>query len=130
MDDVNVSKLLELQEKIEELGDNIAVVRGCILRHKQILSSNSEALSSLRKNKDVKKFYFLNGAMFVRKNRDKIISILEDNQKALMVEISEMEDKLMGYVRDLEITERGNSDRLLGYDLKPLSKHDLSLIGR
>lgn len=108
----SVSRMIDRHAKIEQLNEDIFITDKLLFRHRQLIRTNTMILSSLNKDKHEKWLYVLNGNMFIKRDKDQTISIIEENQKAMLSEVSELEEKLKENVRELETIEKGNVDQL------------------
>lgn len=123
-----VSELVNNQAKIEELAENIFVLKGYMLKHEQMISANSKALTALKRNNAQNNVYMMWGDLFLRKSKASAVESINRMQSDCIKEVDEFEEKMRQHATELELLEKGNIDHLKGHNLLPLTKDDLSYI--
>ncbi|XP_014253053.1 p53 and DNA damage-regulated protein 1 [Cimex lectularius] len=112
---------------IESLAEEILRDKAEVVSIDKKRNSNREGIRQLMKSNE-KKTWMTLGPILVKMPSDKVRNMLEKDQKVLDIEINKVRSDLkvkVNKLRDLEY-----NDPLKGFDLKPLSRQEMSAVGQ
>eukprot|EP00128_Syssomonas_multiformis_P004626 Colp12_sorted_trinity150504_noHs@19220 len=111
--------------KLEILGEDILVEKQQIVDFDRKRNTNREALGSFRRKEHTdKKAWTWIGSMFIKLPSDATIKLLEEDQKRLDSEISQLRDSVKRKSEEL-MRLQGDEQRMQGFSLKALSEQEV-----
>ncbi|KAI9105471.1 hypothetical protein DFS34DRAFT_644282 [Phlyctochytrium arcticum] len=120
------------QAELERLAEDVLTERQLIVDLDRRRNENRMALRALTHGnmKSEKKADFFAGGLFMKLPKDDAAALLQKDQKAIDAEIERLRDSIKSRTRELELKEKGNLDRMKGYQLKGIKKNEMNTIAR
>ncbi|CAG8460156.1 3018_t:CDS:2 [Paraglomus occultum] len=123
--------ILPVLEERERIADEILTDKLAIVDYDRKRNSNREALNKLKKElKNESKVWINLGDMFIRMEKDKVQTLVNKDQQHLDSEISKLHENMKEKSTRLEQIEKGNIERMGGFNLKPIEAKDIYNITR
>ncbi|CAG8497107.1 288_t:CDS:2 [Paraglomus brasilianum] len=123
--------ILPVLEERERIADEILTDKLAIVDYDRKRNSNREALNKLKKDlKNESKVWVNLGDMFIRMEKDKVQTLVNKDQQHLDSEISKLHENMKEKSARLEQIEKGNVERMSGFNLKPIEAKDIYNITR